>query len=136
MKKLLLGVLLLFCCTNLLADTERHRRENPKDLMGWACDYLSVNCKGLEPPQVIYTDIMGAMGLYGAYYPGEGVVWVDWDAPAHTVIHEITHYMLYEAGIPLSRCTSEEAARRVHHAWQGTKYNDKWRAGYGCVRSS
>jgi len=98
----------------------------------FACAFLEVDCRGIERPSIIYTDLMGAMGLYGAYFHGENFVFVDFDAPAHTVVHEVTHYMLYEAGNVASRCVSEEAARRVHHAWSGTEYNDEWRKRYEC----
>ena len=104
----------------------------PPTPLEFACDYLSIDCTDISPPTIIYTDLMGAMGLYGAYFPGEDFVFVDTTAPGHTVVHEVTHYMLYEAGFRISNCVSEEAARRVHHAWDGTEYNDKWRVRYGC----
>lgn len=107
----------------------------PPTPLEFACDYLDIDCRGIDMPTVVYTDLMGAMGLNGAYFPGEAVVFIDNDAPAHTVVHEVTHYVLYEAAQFVGMCVSEEAARRVHHAWEGTEYNDKWRAQYGCQGS-
>lgn len=104
----------------------------PPTPLEFACAYIEADCEGITMPLVIYTRIMGEVGLYGAYYPGEHAVYIDPDAPGHTVVHEVTHYVLYEAGMRFSRCTSEEAARRVHHAWNGTDYDDKWRDRYGC----
>lgn len=100
--------------------------------LDYACRTLEIDCTGIKMPIVVYTDIMGAMGLHGAYMPGDNMVFIDPDAPAHTLVHEVTHYMLYESGFRMGRCTSEEAARRVHHSWEGTPYSDLWRGRYGC----
>ena len=100
--------------------------------MQFACDFLDIDCTGLRQPMIIYTDLMGINGLYGQYVYGEPWVFVDPDAPAHTVVHEIAHYVLWEVA-NIEGCTSEEAARRVHHAWDGTEYNDNWRRRYNCL---
>jgi len=101
--------------------------------MKFACDYLEIDCTGIERPSVIVTKLMGAFGVYGAYYGGEKTVFLDPDAPDHTYIHELTHYLLWEVSNgAVKGCASEEAARRVHHAWEGTEYDDSWRGRYGC----
>lgn len=100
----------------------------------FACEWLDLDCTGIEQPTVVYTNIMGDMGLYGAYFPGESIVVIDPHAPAHTVVHEVTHYVLHEAGFTdLDRCLSEEVARRVGDAWAKQAYTTGWKKKYGCV---
>jgi hypothetical protein len=97
------------------------------------CDILEVDCTDMAPPTVVVTSLMGALGLYGAYYPGEHMIFVDPYAPEKTEVHEMTHYLLYELGLFRdNRCMSEEVARRVHHKWEGTTYDDTWRSQYRC----
>jgi hypothetical protein len=130
MKNVLLGLLLFVACPSVSAGQEE---ELPPTPLQFACDFLEIDCEGITMPMIIYTDIMGELGYYGAYMPGEHIVFIDPQAPAATVVHEVTHYMLWAAGARVSRCTSEEAARRVHHAWEGTEYNEEWRQRYGCA---
>lgn len=105
----------------------------PLTPLAFACAELKIDCKGIDPPTILVTPLMGEFGLWGAYWPGEKWVYVDPNAPGSTVVHEVTHYMLYEAGMRFSRCAAEEAARRVQHAWDGTDYEkDNWEVRYKC----
>lgn len=131
MKALLLSLILAI---GVAAPAAAENKYNHKE-MEFACELLSLDCTGIDRPTVIVTNLMGALGLYGAYMPGEQWIFIDPQAPDHTYIHELTHYIIYEAGLRVGRCTGEEAARRVHHAWEGTEYNDDWRKRYGCVKS-
>lgn len=99
--------------------------------MDYACTVLEVDCTEFKQPSIIYTNVMEALGLWGAYAYGEDFVLIDHDAPAATVVHEVTHYVLWNVGMR-DRCISEEAARRVHHKWEGTPYDDSWRNLYQC----
>ena len=100
------------------------------------CAIMQIDCTGIQKPIVIYTNLMGVWGLYGAYYHGEPFLFIDPDAPPETYVHELTHYLLWNLGLfrggKADSCSSEELARRVAAIWAGEEYNDKWRLRYGC----
>jgi len=126
-------ILLLLICTMLGSSATYAEKLSPRKLtpQAFACEYLEIDCTGIKPANVVYTGLMGYMGLYGMYIPEEDLILIDLEAPAHTLVHEVTHHVLWHAGLR-NRCLSEEAARRVHHEWEGTPYNDDWRVQYGC----
>jgi hypothetical protein len=124
-----IGILLVAILLAFNADAEKNQTP-----MEFACEQLDIDCTGIRPPDVIITELMGALGLYGAYMPGENRIYIDPDAPSHTLVHEVTHYVVYEAGFRFDRCFSEEVARIVHHRWNGTEYSDSWRKTYGCEK--
>jgi len=129
MKNIMLALLVLVGLTGAVTPREPHAE------LVFACETLQIECKGISRPTVIVTDLMGAIGLYGAYMPGEHWIFIDPQAPDHTYIHELTHYILHEAGFRFrDGCTSEEAARIVAAAWMGVDYSDKWRKQYGCAK--
>ena len=115
----------------LLITSPLHTAEPPTPLE-FTCAVLDLDCHDILMPSIVYTDLMGVMGLYGAYYPGDKWIFIDPQAPGHVVVHEVTHYVLYEVGLHVSRCLSEEAARRVHRAWESLPYTEDWRKQYNC----
>jgi hypothetical protein len=119
-------IILLGLASTSGADTARDKWND-------VCTILDVDCTDIAPPIVVTTNMMGAFRLHGAYFPGENYIFVDPDSPEHTIVHEMTHYLLYEMNLFRNdRCGSEYMARRVHHAWEGTEYDDTWRAQYRC----
>ena len=97
---------------------------------------LSVDCREMSQPAIVYTRLMDSMQKHGAYVSGEHVLFISPNAPPETVVHEMAHYVLYEAGLDLDRCLSEETARRIHHMWLKDEYTEDWRLSYGCLLPS
>lgn len=131
MKRLLLSFLAI--CT-LVGPANALNTKVPTNLHAkdYVCRTLELDCRGIPAPTIIYTGLMSALGLHGAYMPGDRFIFIDPSAPAHTVVHEMTHYILWETGVVEDRCLSEEVARRVHHVYEGTTYDDSWRKRYQC----
>lgn len=97
--------------------------------------FYGVECNDLKKPYVVTSKVVSS-SYYGFYFKGETIVYVfpnlSPKTRSSTIVHETTHYVLDWTKSGFSRCESEEAARRVHHLWEGSKYNDRWRLNYRC----
>lgn len=109
--------------------------------------YEEVDCSLTPPPVLVISQIVPDSAdegeeLYGFTYPGEIYIFLNPDHPELwdvIMVHEATHYLLaqtYGVGwmpTAVGRCESERVARVVHHAYEGTEYDDEWRLWYGCT---
>lgn len=150
MKKLLasiaLALALVSASTPSIPATPSH--EVTRKEWAFVCDTLkeqgfaAVDCRKIDRPQVIVSKVVGDMAdpgevLYGFYYLGEDFIFVNPESSPEDqrkiVVHEATHYVLWMTyGDKVGSCKSEEVARRVHHAWEGSDYDDTWRLFYRC----
>jgi len=124
-----IAAILLFL---VAVSTMAHDAQPNRTAFDYVCTELSVNCEGINPPDIVITEIMGEFGLWGAYMPGENRLYIDPDAPPETMVHEMVHYILYEINAGFGKCFGEELARVVHHRWANTPYDDSWRQRYRC----
>jgi hypothetical protein len=131
-------ILVLSALSNsAVADQADEGRQILDKSWAYTCSQLelineTLTCDGLEPPIVVVTRILSPMSLYGVYIPGERYVFVNPDSPdpLATLIHEMTHYVLYYNGIDYSQmCLSEEIARFV-----AGQTGNEWRKQYGCTK--
>lgn len=136
MRKLitLLSILLLSSCTAFT-------NQKPPTEHEFVCAALDLDCEelGIVPPIPVISAVVGS-GYYGFYYPGEPYVFITKNpGPKETIsnilVHEGTHYVLYEAGIRTGRCASEREARRVTAEYKGEEYDSSWEAQYGCTNN-
>lgn len=118
-----------------------------------ACYWLNVvgnygiPCAEVEEPTVVVSSIVWRFlgdGTLGFYAPGEGgVIYLSDKLPwqgtkkLYTLeavrVHETVHYILDRyTNLNVSRCESEEMARRVTAAWEGEGYDPEWEARYNC----
>lgn len=107
------------------------------------------SCAEIEAPVVIISQAPLLIGAYGFYMHGEKYVFalpqedinklalaagVDRIPTTEEVVfHETIHYILSETDSDVSRCRSEEIARRLTAAAYGYRYNSGWKVGYGCM---
>jgi len=135
MRKLLVALSLLFMtqATSVSAAPEASGRMAPMD---YVCTVLSLDCTGMAAPTIIYTKLLKGFRLYGVYVRGENRIFVAPGAPAKTVVHEYTHYVLDKLHLTRDRCFSEEMARKVADKWAGDTYDDSWRLQYRCIKTS
>jgi hypothetical protein len=141
MKELWLAILAAIGLTSAVPETAPHP-VTPSEQYDFACEYLDafydVQCGDLESPFVIISRVVDSR-YYGFYFPGENYIYINPNASpvdqAETIIHETTHYILHFKGdARFNRCLSEEVARRVHHLWGDTEYDDEWRGLYNCPK--
>lgn len=106
-----------------------------------------IDCTKVEEPQVVVTNVVqrwlgpGTLG----FYTGEGIIFL-WDGlpyksattgKVYTLeavrVHETVHYLLDKyVDHVVTRCESEEIARKVTAAWEKEKYDPEWEARYNC----
>jgi hypothetical protein len=134
MRKLItiLCCLLLSSCATFLNTTPKEQTD-----FEYVCAAVEVDCKelGIVAPIAVISAVVGS-GYYGFYYPGEPYVFITKFPGNETtqtiIVHETTHYVLYEAGIRKGRCHSERVARRVTAEFKGLEYDPTWETQYGC----
>jgi len=97
-------------------------------------DEYDESCGDLEPPQVILSEIVAALGAWGIYVHGEGYVFVDPFAPDvwEVTVHETIHYVLWELDLERETCPSERKAREWSEIITGVPINPEWEKNYGC----
>lgn len=106
-------------------------------------------CADLPEVKVVITKLPAAtIGAYGVHIQDEDTIFV---APQdvinqlalaalaehvpsveEVIFHESIHYILHNRN-KVSRCKSEEYARKWTAKRFGFEYNEKWRMSYGCV---
>jgi hypothetical protein len=99
-------------------------------------------CDGLEPPTVIVTKLVGAIGACGAFTWDEEFIFINPDADnlCHSIektrIHETIHYILWysESGRVREVCESEHLARKWASILTGSDVDPTWPQRYGCAK--
>lgn len=107
----------------------------PQEDFEYVCEqvtkiYPDVSCDEIEPPLVIMTKLTRYARAHGAYMAGEPYIFINPEGPHpdESIIHEMTHYVLYETGKVINAtCLGESLARVV--AGQNHPY---WRLVYNC----
>ena len=136
MKKLILILLLLFSPAASADMAERLAYEH-------ACDELTLvypqvmNCLTIQSPFIVYTKLVrakdrGATTTDGLYVQGEPFVFVHPNIRdrLRVVVHEMSHYIMYETGVDkgMNQCDKEAAARKV----AGHRWGPAEKVPYGC----
>jgi hypothetical protein len=146
MKKLIALTILLSGCVTIRVEAP----ELPPTVFEMACTALAVQyqnravCDQVNEPTIIVSGIvddhyLNMFGeLHGIYYPDEEYVFVAASMSEHqilwTSIHEVVHYIDYNTPeYEVTRCSSEEQARRISSEFVGEEYNDQWKESYDCI---
>ena len=135
MKKILV-VLLLYCTPSQAGLAEVLAYEH-------ACDELTIlypqvmNCIAIPSPMVIYTKLVRYKDKKdkttdGLFVDGEPLVFVypNLRDRLRVVVHELSHYIMYETGVDkgMDICEKERIARKV----AGNRWGPSERVLYGC----
>ena len=109
-----------------------HQTHRPPTNWEFTCDAVSEvlevqACAGLDAPQLIITDLTGALRAYGIYVHDEPYIFVDPDAPniQATIRHEMVHYILWNNSLK-DKCYGEALARKI------ADQDEPWRMRYRC----
>lgn len=117
-----------------MSKTEELTEKKIVESYAYACEqvqnlYPEADCRTIEPPLLILTTLVEELGAWGVYMRGEPFIFVTPDNPylIATIIHEMTHYILFTTGAETDRCRHEEVARFV------AGQSRPWRKQYGCT---
>lgn len=115
----------------------------PPTDFGYVCQQIElmyeVGCGTLEAPTVVYSDIINSASgwgyWHGVYYHGESYIFINPQSPVdmqnEILLHEMTHYVLYELQlIPDNEtCEQERVAREI----SGGIWGNAEKRVYGCT---
>lgn len=100
--------------------------------------FYGKDCDSVPKPKVYLVDFNDA-SLYGLYWQGSQVLMLNRRLKPEYInlvmVHELMHHYDYELMLqwPFDHCSTERLARKVHHLFEGTEYNDLWEQVYRCT---